>query len=53
MQLGDQICILYGAIIPFIIRPHGDAYKLIRECYAHSLMRSQSVLENLVDKEPT
>jgi hypothetical protein len=53
MQPEDQICIFYGARMPFVIRPHENAYKLIGECYVHRLMRGQGVPKNSADGELT
>ncbi|KAK6531829.1 hypothetical protein TWF694_002994 [Orbilia ellipsospora] len=38
VQVGDRICILRGARVPFIIRQHGQQYKLIGEAFIHGLM---------------
>lgn len=38
---GDQICILFGADVPFIIRPLGNEYLLIGEAYVHGLMHGE------------
>jgi hypothetical protein len=37
MKQGDQCCILFGASVPFILRPTSDRfhYKLVGECYIH------------------
>ena len=35
---GDKIFVLLGCGTPVILRPHGDAYKLIGECYVHGIM---------------
>ena len=41
---GDVICILFGADIPFVIRPQGAAaYSVVGECYIGPLMRGEAV----------
>lgn len=51
MRPGDSVCVLYGASMPFVIRPEGAAYRLIGECYVHGLMRGQGVPEASADRE--
>jgi hypothetical protein len=51
MRPGDSVCVLYGASMPFIIRPEGAAYRLIGECYVHGLMRGQGVPAASTDRE--
>jgi hypothetical protein len=45
MEKNDMVCILYGAEVPFIIRPRseGAGYVLVGECYIHELMAEQGV----------
>jgi hypothetical protein len=40
MQQDDMLCILYGAAVPFTIRPERDGTGciLIGECYVYDLM---------------
>lgn len=33
MQPGDQVVVLYGGRMPFILRPRGDHYSFIGDCY--------------------
>lgn len=42
MQEGDRVCLLSGAIVPFILRPDGDQHKLIGEAYVHGIMRGEA-----------
>lgn len=42
----DFVCILVGASVPFILRPHGDGYILMSEAYVHGLMYGE-VIEGL------
>ncbi|EPE32061.1 hypothetical protein GLAREA_12143 [Glarea lozoyensis ATCC 20868] len=45
MKEDDILCILYGASVPFIIRPKSDGtgYILIGECYVRDLMSGEAV----------
>ncbi|KAF7556965.1 hypothetical protein G7Z17_g1034 [Cylindrodendrum hubeiense] len=35
---GDVVCIIAGADVPFVLRPVGDSFKLVGECFIHGLM---------------
>jgi hypothetical protein len=35
---GDIICILYGCVVPFVLRRNGAGYQLIGEAYVHGIM---------------
>ena len=39
-QAGDGICVFFGALVPFVVRPHksSGSYQLIGECYVHGIM---------------
>ena len=43
VKVGDRVCVLYGADVPFVLRPGGDGYKVVGECYAHGLMHGEAV----------
>ncbi|KAM5349536.1 hypothetical protein ACJ41O_006041 [Fusarium nematophilum] len=39
-EMGDRICVIYGAGVPFVLRPLMEAanhYQLIGECYLHGI----------------
>ncbi|KAF2993328.1 hypothetical protein E8E13_001822 [Curvularia kusanoi] len=38
IQPGDVIVILYGGYTPFILRPEGDYFLLLGECYVNDMM---------------
>jgi hypothetical protein len=39
----DQICILPGASVPFILRREDDHYLLVGEAYVHGLMKGEAI----------
>ena len=40
---GDLLCVLYGVDMPLVIRPQGDGYVLIGECYVYDLMHGEAL----------
>ena len=38
LDLGDKLCVIYGLPVPFVIRPDGDEYLLVGECYVQGVM---------------
>ncbi|OAQ65369.2 hypothetical protein VFPPC_06476 [Pochonia chlamydosporia 170] len=40
---GDQICLLHGGQVPFVLREVGDAYHFKGECYVHGLMDGEGM----------
>jgi hypothetical protein len=42
-KLGDCICFLAGCAVPFVIRPVGESYELLGDCYLQNELRDQSV----------
>jgi hypothetical protein len=38
VQENDVVAILYGCNFPVVLRPHGDSYLLIGECYVDGIM---------------
>jgi hypothetical protein len=43
VQENDAIAILYGCNFPVILRPHGDEYLLIGECYIDGIMNGEII----------
>ncbi|MCJ1390871.1 hypothetical protein MMC18_003732 [Xylographa bjoerkii] len=37
-KVGDKICVIHGLPVPFIIRPEGDMFSLVGECYVEGVM---------------
>ena len=42
-QPGDVVCVLFGGKLPFCLRPLGDRYLLVGECYVHGLMNGEAI----------
>jgi hypothetical protein len=43
MEEGDIICVLFGAKMPFCLRPWLGKYLLVGECYVHGLMTGRAI----------
>jgi hypothetical protein len=41
MELGDAVCVLFGADMPFILREKEDHWSLVGECYVHGIMNGE------------
>lgn len=42
MQEGDKVCLLSGAIVPFVLRSDGAEHKLVGEAYVHGIMHGEA-----------
>ena len=42
-QAGDVICIIFGASVPYVLRPMGDQFLLIGECFILEIMRGEAL----------
>jgi hypothetical protein len=38
LQRGDQVVMFDGADVPFVLRKHGDDWKILGQCYLHGWM---------------
>ena len=45
MEHGDLICVLFGGKTPFCLRPWGQHYLLVGECYLHGFISGEAVDE--------
>lgn len=45
LREGDQVCVLFGGIVPFTLRQEDGVYRMIGECYVHGLMRGEAIKE--------
>ena len=39
----DKICILPGCNVPLVLRPRGEHFEIIGECYIHGIMRGEAL----------
>jgi hypothetical protein len=37
-QEGDVVCLLLGGEVPYLLRPSGNEYTFVSECYVHGMM---------------
>ena len=42
--VGDLVCVLKGANVPFILRRKGENYVIVGECYCHGIMDGEAML---------
>jgi hypothetical protein len=42
-EIGDEIYLLAGGKFLYVLRPRGDCYRLIGECYIHGLMDGEAL----------
>lgn len=42
---GDIICVFLGGYVPHIIRPEGDHFTFVSECYVQDLMSGKAIDE--------
>jgi hypothetical protein len=45
LENDDLVCVLFGANMPFILRPIGKRYRLVGECYLHGIMLGEALEE--------
>ncbi|KAK6217916.1 hypothetical protein LQW54_003204 [Pestalotiopsis sp. IQ-011] len=43
LEVGDVICVLFGAKVPFCLRPIGGRYLLVGECCVYGLMKGEAM----------
>ncbi|KAK3349692.1 hypothetical protein B0T25DRAFT_610595 [Lasiosphaeria hispida] len=44
---GDQISLVHGGGVPFLLRRDGQSYRLIGECYVHGIMHGEALRSGL------
>ena len=49
MRPRDALCILYGAIMPHVLRPRVDHHTLAGDCFVPGLMLGEAMSWNAVD----
>jgi hypothetical protein len=43
LRVGDIVCVLFGATVPFILRPKYNYYQLVGEAYVHGIMEGEAM----------
>jgi hypothetical protein len=43
LRPGDVVCVFYGSRVPFILRPVGDRFQFLGECYLHGIMNGEAL----------
>jgi hypothetical protein len=46
-EVGDIICVLLGHSVPIVLRPKGDYYSYVGQCFAYGLIDGEAVQEFL------
>ena len=44
---GDIICVFGGSHVPFVLRPAGETFQLVGECYVHGIMQGEMPTTNV------
>ena len=42
MQPGDVVCLFHGGKYPLLIRPTGEHYRFLGQCYIHGMMDGEA-----------
>jgi hypothetical protein len=45
---GDVCCVLFGAPVPFVLRPVEEGFRLVGEAYVHGVMKGEAVVDWLL-----
>lgn len=45
-RCGDEVCILFGGDVPYIVRDHDDHHQFIGECYVQGIMDGEAVTKD-------
>ena len=40
---GDRVCVLFGSVVPFILRQVNEHFLLVGECFSSGLMRGEAI----------
>jgi hypothetical protein len=40
---GDILCVLFGGATPFVLRPDGEQFRFVGECYVYGLMNGEAI----------
>lgn len=48
---GDLCCILFGALVPFTLRPAGDGYQLVGEAHVQGVMKGEAIVDFMLGQK--
>ncbi|KAH7420096.1 heterokaryon incompatibility protein-domain-containing protein [Cadophora sp. MPI-SDFR-AT-0126] len=48
---GDLVCVIYGAIVPFVLRKVGEGYELVGESYVYGIMDGEAMALGLKEED--
>lgn len=48
-QQGDVVALILGCSCPILLRPHGDTFRIVAECYVQGIMQGE-ILQQLVER---
>ena len=48
-KTGDMLCLLFGAPLPFVLRPVGDNFTIVGECYIENFMQGEGLHYDVSD----
>jgi hypothetical protein len=51
IQKGDVVAVFHGAWTPFILRPFGEEFRLVGDCYISGLMDGEALQDGLEERE--
>ncbi len=43
-MVGDEVCVLVGAEVPYVLRRKGQAFEVVGECYCHGIMEGEMMI---------
>jgi hypothetical protein len=49
-RIGDRICVLKGGEVPYILRPAGESFYFLGECYIDDIMRGELFRGSGIDR---
>ena len=52
-RAGDEVVIFYGGNVPFVLRPDGEQYRLVGECYVQGVMQGEAMNKHIVEGSPS
>ena len=50
-RVGDVVCVITGAAVPFVIRQATGGYRVVGQCYLHEIMEGEVLLDPSMQKE--